>query len=152
MPLLSALNLFLSRILPIQFLRRGATTQGGQIRILFDMAIRSVTVGIFDSARDAERAVEDLVAAGFEDTVYEDAAQKQGRIVRVGPTPVDALSAPDAGVSDNMEIQRAKSCKVLKVPSYRISVEGYTTTFEHGGKFIRVRAHPKRLELTGKSV
>jgi hypothetical protein len=42
--------------------------------------IESVIVGIFDNAQDLERAGERLAAAGFEDTVYDEAIVAESRV------------------------------------------------------------------------
>ena len=45
----------------------------------------TTTVGIFDTARDLEKAVERLARAGFEDIVYDEGIVG-GEAVNVGPT------------------------------------------------------------------
>jgi beta-lactam-binding protein with PASTA domain len=118
------------------------------------MAIRSVTVGIFDNAQDAERAAENLAAVGFDDTVYEDAAHEQGRVVSVSPAPVGNVLAPSVvseEVTDKTEPERPNLVRAFKsrLTEYQLPdevIEGYATTFDHGGKFILVRTHPERDE------
>ena len=118
------------------------------------MAIRSVIVGIFDNAQDAERALERLAAVGFGDTVYEDAAQEQGRVTSVSPAPVGNVLAPgvvSAEPSDNIEPERPNLVRAFRsrLTEYQLPdevIEGYATTFDHGGKFTLVRTHPQRDE------
>ncbi len=47
-------------------------------------------VGIFDNGRDMDQAVERLAAAGFDDTVYDEAivAEEPGKLATVAPIPV----------------------------------------------------------------
>jgi hypothetical protein len=61
-----------------------------------DAKTRSVTVGIFDNVQDLERAVERLAAAGFEDTLYDEAivALDAGNLAPVGPVPMGGVLAP----------------------------------------------------------
>ena len=73
-----------------------------------DAKTRSVTVGIFDNVQDLERAVERLAAAGFEDTLYDEAivALDAGNVAPVGPFPMDdPVLAPGvvAEVSSSVE-------------------------------------------------
>jgi hypothetical protein len=112
------------------------------------MAIRSLTVGIFDSSRDAERAVERLAAGGFDDTAYEDAAEDRGRVAARGAA-VGAVHRPgavSAGISGKPNLTSAFRSRLTE---YRLPdevIDGYAVTFDHGGKFILVRTHPQRDE------
>jgi hypothetical protein len=118
------------------------------------MAIRSVIVGIFDNSQDAERAIERLASVGFGDTVYEDAAQEQGPVTSVSPAPVGNVLAPgvvSAEPSDSIEPERPNLIMAFRsrLNEYQLPdevIEGYATTFDHGGKFILVRTHPQRDE------
>jgi hypothetical protein len=72
-----------------------------------DAKTRSVTVGIFDNVQDLERAVERLAAAGFEDTLYDEAivALDAGNIAPVGAVPIGRVLVPGivAEVSGSVE-------------------------------------------------
>ena len=61
-----------------------------------DAKTRSIIVGIFDNVQDLKRAVERLAAAGFEDTLYDEAivALDAGNVAPVGPVPMDPVLAP----------------------------------------------------------
>jgi len=122
--------------------------------------IHSVTVGIFDDARDLDRAVERLAAAGFEDTVYDQAivAQEPGNVGPVGPVPVGAVLAPGlvpAEVLGTVEPELATIVRAFKshLADYHLPddvIEAYATTFYHKGKFVLVRTHPERDEQVVK--
>jgi hypothetical protein len=58
----------------------------------------SIIVGIFDNAQDLNLADERLAAAGFEDTVFDEAivAEEPGNVGPVGPVPVGPVLAPGA--------------------------------------------------------
>jgi hypothetical protein len=125
-----------------------------QIRSPFEMATRSVTVGIFDNTQDAERAVERLAISGFEDTVYEDATQEVAGAAQIGPVPVGAVLAPGVAsteASDRIEPDELNPGTAFRsrLAEYQLPhqvVEGYATTFDHGGKFLLVRTQPQRDE------
>jgi hypothetical protein len=118
--------------------------------------IKSVVVGIFDNAQDLERAVERVAAAGFEDTIYDVAivAQEPSNVVPVGPIPVGPVLAPGvvpAEGSGNVKTDLPTIVQAFKshLADYHLPngvIEGYATTFYHGGKFILVRTHPERDE------
>ena len=116
--------------------------------------IRSVTVGIFDNADDLEQAAAQLASAGFNGTaVYDEAivAQEPGNFVPVGP--VLAPGVVPAEVADNVErdvrdvpnIVRAFKSHLADYDLPDQVIEDYTTTFDHGGKFVLVRT-PQRDE------
>ena len=111
-------------------------------------------VGIFDNTRDMEQAVVRLAEARLEDAIYDDAIVAQetenvGPIVASGSAqPILARSVrPDLPSKPNIDtIMRAfkRHLATYHVPSDVINA--YATTFLHGGKFILVKADPRRSE------
>ena len=102
------------------------------------MAIRSVTVGIPQRSLRGEARQ----------------AHEQGRVVSVSPAPVGNVLAPSVvseEVTDKTEPERPNLVRAFKshLTEYQLPdevIEGYATTFDHGGKFILVRTHPERDE------
>jgi hypothetical protein len=119
--------------------------------------IQSVTVGVFDDARDVARAAERLGAAGFEDAVVYDgttARYEQQNAAPVGPVPVGSILAPgsvcaeDSG-SGEPDLRTAVRAFMSHLADYHLPdevVEAYATTFCHDGKFVLVRTNPQRDE------
>jgi hypothetical protein len=96
-----------------------------------DAKTRSVTVGIFDNVQDLERVVERLAAAGFEDTLYDEAivSLDAGNVAPVGPM-VRAFKShlADYHLPDQV-------------------IEYYdATTYYHEGKVVLVKTSPPRDE------
>jgi hypothetical protein len=130
------------------------TGQPASFESLFRMAtVRSVTIGIFDDARNVARAVEDLGAAGFQDTIVYDAdsaRHEQQDAPVVGPVPVGSILAPGSVCAEDSGSGEpaVRACK-SHLAHYHLPeevIEGYTTTFCHHGKFVLVRTHPQRDE------
>ena len=120
-----------------------------------DAKTRSVTVGIFDNVQDLERAVERLAAAGFEDTLYDEAivALDAGNVAPVAPVPMDPVLAPGvvAEVSSSVERDLPTIVRAFKshLADYHLPdqvIESYATTFYHEGKVVLVRTGPPRDE------
>ena len=121
-----------------------------------DAKTRSVTVGIFDNVQDLERAVERLAAAGFEDTLYDEAivALDAGNVAPVGPFPMDhPVLAPGvvAEVSSSVEPDLPTIVRAFKshLADYHLPdqvIEYYATTYYHEGKVVLVRTGPPRDE------
>ena len=115
--------------------------------------IRSVSIGIFDEARDVARAVERLGTAGFKDTIVYDGAiarHEQQNAPLVGPVPVGSILAPGSlCAEDSGSSEPAVRAFKSHLADYHLPdevIEGYATTFCHDGKFIIVRTHPQRDE------
>jgi hypothetical protein len=115
--------------------------------------IRSVSIGIFDDARDVAQAVERLGAAGFEDTIVYDGAtarHEQDDAPPVGPVPVGSILAPGLlCAEDSASSEPAARAFKAHLADYHLPnevIEGYATTFYHDGKFVLVRTHPQRDE------
>ena len=115
--------------------------------------VRSVTIGIFDDARDVARAVERLGVAGFEDTIVYDAAtarHEQQDAPPVGPVPVGSILAPGSLCAESSaDSESAVRAFKARLADYHLPdevIEGYATTFSHAGTFVLVRTHPQRDE------
>ncbi|HEY5703986.1 MAG TPA: hypothetical protein VIS96_00255 [Terrimicrobiaceae bacterium] len=114
----------------------------------------TTNVGIFDNAQDLERAVERLAAAGFEDTVYDEA------ILSREVSNLASPSAPRPGsdvllrsVQPNLSprVDRHTVVRAFRnhLAEYHLPeevIEAYTTTFYHNGAFILVRTEAARAE------
>jgi len=101
-------------------------------------------VGIFDSARDLDEAVERLAAAGFEDTVYDEAivAEEPGIL---GPGAVEARGLGKVE-PDLLTVVRAFKAHLADYHLPDDVIEAYATTFYHKGKFVLVRTDSERAE------
>jgi hypothetical protein len=108
----------------------------------------TTTVGIFDNARDLDKAIERLTRAGFEDTVYNEAIVGQ-EAIDIG-TPVFAPGSAPAVVWGNTEpASRSKPDRYTVVRAFKAHlrhchlsnevVEAYASSFYHGGEFALVR-------------
>jgi hypothetical protein len=121
--------------------------------------IRSITVGIFDNAHDLEQAVAQLAGAGFDGTaVYDEAiaAKEPGNVAPVGPViapgvvPAEAAGKVERNVRDVPNIVSAFKSHLADYDLPDQVIEGYTTAFYHGDKFVLVRTHPQRDEQAVK--
>ena len=112
-------------------------------------------VGIFDNARDLDKAVERLARAGFEDIVYDEAIVG-GEAVNVGP-PVFAPGSAPAVVwgsaepalpskPDRYTIVRAFKAHLAHYHLPNEVIEAYATSFYHNGEFVLVRTDNERAE------
>ena len=110
-------------------------------------------VGIFDNARDLDKAIQRLARAGFEDTVYDEAIVA-GEAVSVGP-PVFAPGSAPAVVwgsaepalpskPDRYTIVRAFKAHLAHCHLPNEVIEAYATSFYHNGEFILVRTDTER--------
>jgi hypothetical protein len=113
-------------------------------------------VGIFDNARDLEKAVDQLALAGFEDTVYDEGIMS-GEGVNVGSAvfttgydpPVvwgrmEEIHSPRKPDLDT--VVRAFKAHLAHYHLPKQVIKAYATTFYHNGEFILVRSHPERAE------
>ena len=117
-----------------------------------DAKTRSIIVGIFDNVQDLKRAVERLAAAGFEDTLYDEAilALDAGN---VAPVWMDPVLAPGvvAEVSSSVEPDLPTIVRAFKshLADYHLPdqvIEYYATTYYHEGKIVLVRTGAPRDE------
>jgi hypothetical protein len=120
-----------------------------------DAKTRSIIVGIFDNVQDLKRAVERLAAAGFEDTLYDEAivALDAGNVAPVAPVPMDPVLAPGvvAEVSSSVERDLPTIVRAFKshLADYHLPdqvIEDYAMAFYHEGKVVLVRTLPQRDE------
>jgi phosphoserine phosphatase RsbU/P len=120
-------------------------------RVLPDQTI----VGIFDGARDLDKAIERLARAGFEDTVYDEAIVGE-QAINVG-TPVFASGSAPPVVWDSAEpalpsrpdrdtIVRAFKAHLGHCHLPHDVIEAYATEFSHDGEFVLVRTDTVRAE------
>ena len=114
----------------------------------------TTTVGIFDNTRDLEKADEQLAAAGFEDTVYDEAilAQEAGSAAST-PGPRSGSDVLLRAVQPNLSPQLNRHSIVRSfrhhLRDYHLSeevIEAYVTTFYHNGAFVLVRTDAARAE------
>ncbi len=115
----------------------------------------TTTVGIFDTARDLEKAVERLARAGFEDTVYDEGIVG-GEAVNVGPTVFAPGYAPavvwgDAGSAsppkaDHDTVVRAFKAHLADYHLPKEVIKAYATTFFHSGEFILVKTRAEQAD------
>ena len=112
-------------------------------------------VGIFDNARDLDKAVGRLARVGFEDTVYDEAIVA-GEALNVGP-PVFAPGSAPVVVWGSTEpalphkpshhaIARAFKAHLAHYHLPDKMIEAYATTFFHNGEFVLVRTDNERAE------
>jgi hypothetical protein len=113
-----------------------------------DAKTPSVTVGVFDHVQDLERAVERLAAAGFEDTLYNEAivALDAGDVATVGrvPIPVVAPGVVATEASGSVEPDLPTIVRAFKshLADYHLPdqvIEDYAMAFYHEGKVVLVR-------------
>ena len=117
--------------------------------------LMTTIVGIFDNARDLDKAVERLARAGFEDTVYDEAIVG-AEAVNVGP-PVFAPGSAPAVVwgsaepalpskPDRYTVVRAFKAHLAHCHLPNEVIEAYATSFYHNGEFVLVRTATERAE------
>ena len=115
---------------------------------------RCIIVGIFDNALDMEQAVERLAAAGFDNTVYDEAIVKEeaGSVDPAVPTlapssvPEVVLGSDEPNLlpkRDKHTIVRAFKARLADYHLPDDVIEAYATTFYHDGKFVLVGTEPE---------
>jgi hypothetical protein len=114
-------------------------------------------VGIFDDAWNVEKATEQLAAAGFEDTVYDEAivAEQPGALGNVRPVRAPG-SAPEMVLGADAPNLLPKPDRHTVVQAFKAQlgryhlphdvIEGYATAFLHDGKFLLVKTDAERAE------
>jgi len=119
-----------------------------------DAKTPSVTVGIFDHVQDLERAVERLAAAGFEDTVYDEAilALDAGDVAPVGPAPIPVLAPGVVATEASGSVEPDLPTIVRAFKSYLVDyhlpdqvIEDYAMAFYHEGKVVLVRTRDEEV-------
>jgi hypothetical protein len=108
----------------------------------------SVIIGIFDDSQDLNRADQQLAAAGFEGTVYDEAVEAEESCVN--PVPVGPVLAPGVvptegagSVESDLPAIRALKSHLADCHLPDDVIDAYATAFYHKGKFIVVRTEPE---------
>ena len=119
-------------------------------------------VGIFDNARDLDKAVDRLTRAGFEDTVYDEAIVAEetsnvGTVFAPGSAPAVfwGNAEPDlmpkrSGHGQHAIVQAFKA----HLADYHLPadvIQGYAMTFDHDGEFVLVKTSPERADKPWRS-
>jgi hypothetical protein len=119
--------------------------------------VQCIIVGIFDNAWDMDQAVERLAAAGFDDTVYDEAIVKEepGSLDPAVPTlaPRLVLGSDEPNLlpkRDKHTIARGFKAHLADYHLPHEVIEAYATTFYHGGKFVLVKTDAERAEQVMK--
>ena len=111
-------------------------------------------VGIFDNARDLDKAVERLARAGFEDTVYDEAIVSEetgnlGGIFAPGSGPAVYWGSTERDLKPKMDRNANARAFRAHLADYRLPkdvIEGYVTNFDHDGEFVLVKSSPDRAD------
>jgi hypothetical protein len=111
-------------------------------------------IGIFDNARDLDRAVDKLARAGFEDTVFDEAivAEDAGKgdpiVFALGHAP----AVPWAGAKPNFKAKPTRNAVIrafkAHLAEYKLPdevIEGYAITLHHS-EFLLVKTEPHRAD------
>ena len=112
-------------------------------------------VAIFDNARELDKAVEQLVRAGFEDTVYDEAIVAEepsnaGMVVFApGYAPVMVWGSAEPALKPKLDQQTIVRAFKAHLADYHLpdeAIEAYATTFYHNGEFVLVKTDNARAE------
>jgi hypothetical protein len=111
-------------------------------------------VGIFDNARDLDKAVERLARAGFEDTVYDEAIVEGEAGKRAGPMVFAPGYAPAmvwGSAEPESRPKRSEHGQHTIVEAFKAHladydlpaevIQAYSVTFYHNGEFILVKTN-----------
>jgi hypothetical protein len=130
---------------PSDAIARGASFES-VLMMKSDAKTPSVTIAIFDNVQDLERAVERLAAAGFEDTLYNEAiVALGGDLAPVGPNTIQVLApgvATEASDSVEPDLPTIIRAFKLHLADYQLPdqvIEDYAMAFYHEGKVVLVR-------------
>jgi hypothetical protein len=114
-------------------------------------------VGIFDNARDLDRAIERLAREGFEDTVYDEAIVA-GETSNVGTVfaPGSAPAVFWGNAKPDLPPRRSEHAQHTVIQAFKAHladyhlpadvIEGYAVNFIHNGEFVLVKTSPDRAE------
>ncbi|HEU4679080.1 MAG TPA: hypothetical protein VFS35_06140 [Terrimicrobiaceae bacterium] len=109
----------------------------------------SVVVGVFDNSQDLEQADKELVVAGFEAAVY-DQAVGSGELLNVNPVVVGPVLAPGIASTEDSETDDYRRPDAEAFRSYlgdcRLQdeiVEAYLAAYSHRSRFLVVRTEPE---------
>ena len=111
-------------------------------------------VGIFDNARDLDKAVERLARAGFEDTVYDEAIVSEelgsiGGIFAPGSGPAVYWGETERDMKPKLDRHANARAFRAHLADYHLPkdvIEGYVTNFDHDGEFVLVKTSPDRAD------
>jgi hypothetical protein len=116
-------------------------------------------VGVFDSARDLDKAVTRLAEAGFRDTVYDDGiiadegfAGAAAFVPHLGQAVTWNTAEPDRKPRKPNQAEIVRAFKE-HLSEHHLSddiIEGYAVTFRHDGKFALVKTRAKEADLAMK--
>jgi len=119
----------------------------------FSMKMTTI-VGIFDNARDLDKAVERLARAGFEDTVYDEAIVSEelgsiGGIFAPGSGPAVYWGETERDMKPKLDRHANARAFRAHLADYHLPkdvIEGYVTNFDHDGEFVLVKSSPDRAD------
>jgi hypothetical protein len=108
-------------------------------------------VGIFDNARDLDRAVDRLNRAGFEDTVYDEAivAEEMGKVGTIfapGYAPAEYWGNTQRDLKPKLNRHANARAFRAHLADYHLPkdvIAGYVTNFDHDGEFVLVKTRPE---------
>ena len=111
-------------------------------------------VGIFDNARDLDRAVDRLNRAGFEDTVYDEAivAEEMGKVGTIfapGYAPAEYWGNTQRDLKTKLNRHANARAFRAHLADYHLPkdvIAGYVTNFDHDGEFVLVKTSPGRAD------
>ena len=111
-------------------------------------------IGIFDNARDLDKAVNKLARAGFEDTVYdesivaEDAPRGEPIAFALGHTPANFWGNAKPALSSKPDHSAVIRAFKAHLADYKLPddvIEGYAITLHHS-EFVLVKTPAKRAD------
>ena len=119
----------------------------------------STVVGIFDNARDLDKAIERLAREGFEDMVYDEGivagefGNTGSSVFAPGSGPAVAWGGFEKPISPRKPLKPSQHAVVRAfkdhLADYHLPqnvIEAYATTFYHSGEFALVKTKPERAE------
>jgi hypothetical protein len=128
--------------------------QRDKFRQEIERAMKTI-VGIFDNARDLEKAIERLARAGFEDTVYDEAIVR-GEPAGGGLSVFAPGFSPPQDASPELRPKPGQHAQHAIVETFRGHlakhgvpadvIDTYAVTFNHDGEFLLVKTGAERAE------
>ncbi len=105
-------------------------------------------VGVFDNSQDLERADKELVVAGFEAALYDQAVEVES--LNVSPVVVGSVLAPGLVPTDDSETNEYHPPDIEAFRSYLGDchlqdevIDAYVTAYSHQSRFLVVRTEPE---------
>ena len=134
----------------------GIATRRGRIAGGLQNQSMATIVGIFDNARDLDKAVERLARAGFEDTIYDEsivAGEAGNDCGSVVFAPGYAPAMVWGSAEPEWRPKRSKHGQHAIVEPFKVHladydvpaqvIQAYAVTFYHNGEFILVKTDPE---------